>query len=323
MRKEAGKGKGDREKECLLASAEAFHNPLGKCTWSFQDSFLILSCIKEPQACCPWSSHSLTLCVQTRDFFYAKILKLFCNNIPIFLVEFIIQEHTSWFLHGNPLFFSHFFPCPVLHSECTDICPFLWFSPFSTIILDSQIHQHTSPLPFSTIRQKMKINHRSRTIHNWTLFNTLYRKSLPTRQNWRVRWSMFSQSRPRMSKLTDLDVSINSALIWLWGRTYFYPCSAGYNKIDFSVQYYAEYIILSVVWTCLFFLEWMQIQYLRVYKGHNFQRDKIMLCFIVDWRKADSLWTHSFLSLLPPTSSRIYTGVRWRFCFVFQRLSHW
>lgn len=59
-----------------------------------------------------------------------------------------------------------------------------------------------------------------------------YRKSLPTRQNWKARWSVFSQSRPRMSKLTDLDVSINSALIWLWGRTYFYPCSGGYNKID-------------------------------------------------------------------------------------------
>lgn len=58
-------------------------------------------------------AHSLTLCVQTRAFFNAKILKSFCNNIPIFLAIFIIQKHTPWFLLGNRSFSSQFFSaCP-------------------------------------------------------------------------------------------------------------------------------------------------------------------------------------------------------------------
>ena len=150
----------------MLAGAEAFHNPLGKCTRSFQDSFLNLACIKEPQAYCHWSSNSLTLCVQTRVcfFFNVKLLKLFCSNNLIFLV--ILYRNISFDFFLGILHFSTSYPA-LLHILNAQIAV-LSYDPCFSVLLFLTYENINAYGYFFFLQQwqNMKINHRSCTIHN-------------------------------------------------------------------------------------------------------------------------------------------------------------
>lgn len=97
-------------------------------------------------------AHIHWLCVYRLGPFLCQNTKIIllqypCLSCYIFFYTGVYALISSW---ESFIFFFPLLPCLVLHSECTDICPSLWFLTFSSIILDSQIHQHTLPLPFST-----------------------------------------------------------------------------------------------------------------------------------------------------------------------------
>lgn len=144
---------------------------------SRQDSFLNLSCIKDPQACCHWSSHSLTLCVQNRDFFFnAKLLKLFCSNIYIFLVILFGNISFDFFLWISHVSTSYPALLHILYAQISVLSHYPCFSAL-LFLAHGNINTYDYFL-FLQQWQTMKINHRSCTTNNWTILNICYRKSL-------------------------------------------------------------------------------------------------------------------------------------------------
>lgn len=69
------------------------------------------------------------------------------------------------------------------------------------------------------------------------------------------------------------------------------------------MQYYVEDSILSVGWSCLLFLKLMQIQYIKVFKGHNFQTDKNNALLLY------TVWRNIVLELVPSCLYRHLSSV--------------
>lgn len=109
-------------------------------------------------------------------FFNAKLLKLFCSNVYIFLVILFGNISFDFFLGISHVSTSYPALLHILYAQISVLSHYPCFSAL-LFLAHGNINTYDYFL-FLQQWQTMKINHRSCTTNNWTILNICYRKSL-------------------------------------------------------------------------------------------------------------------------------------------------